>query len=318
MTALTPTIAAPTPATERPHRERFWFPALPLGRIAALRVVGYVFVLLDLVWWTPWTRPHREIDAFYQPLAVGRLLHLPVPTPRVVDVVEVLLIGTTLAALVLAAGLGRRVPSAVPRLLGIGVALLYGEWMVIAMSYGKVDHDRFALLVLLAAVATIGSARPGEMRLSEPAGWAIRCIQVAVVATYLLAAVAKFRFGGFGWVNGSTLVWAIVRRGTPLGAPLLHVPQLLHVTQWGIVAMELGTPLLLVLTYLGRNGREAWRRTAARLCALYLWGLFTFHVLTFATISILFLPHVVCLLAFAPLEHAPARDFDPMNAIQLL
>src|SRR3978361_2340009 len=126
MTALTPTIAAPTPAAERPHRERFWFPALPLGRIAALRVVGYVFVLLDLVWWTPWTRPHREIDAFYQPLAVGRLLHLPAPAGRVVAGVEVRLTGTALVSLGLASGRGRRVPSAVPRLLGIGVALLYG------------------------------------------------------------------------------------------------------------------------------------------------------------------------------------------------
>jgi hypothetical protein len=269
-------------------------------------VVGYAFVLLDLIWWTPWTRSHREIDAFYQPLAIGRLLHLPVPTPRVVDVVEVLLVLSAVAALLLAVGVGRRLPAGVTRLFGVAVALLYGEWMVIAMSYGKVDHDRFALLVLLAAVATVGPARLGQLRPSEPAGWAIRCIQVAVVATYLLAAVAKFRFGGFGWVNGSTLVWAIVRRGTPLGEPLLHVPWLLHITQWGIVAMELGTPLLLVLTYLSRTGRPAWRRPAARLCALYLGGLFAFHVLTFATISILFLPHVDCLLAFAPLERAPA------------
>jgi hypothetical protein len=229
-----------------------------------------------------------------------------VPTPRVVDVVEVLLVLSTVAALLLAVGVGRRLPSGVTPLFSVAVALLYGEWMVIAMSYGKVDHDRFALLVLLAAVATVGPARVGQMRLSEPAGWAVRCIQVAVVATYLLAAVAKFRFGGFGWVNGSTLVWAIIRRGTPLGDPLLHVPWLLHITQWGIVAMELGTPMLLVLTYLSRTGRLAWRRPAARLCALYLWGLFAFHVLTFATISILFLPHVVCLLAFAPLERAPA------------
>jgi hypothetical protein len=217
----------------------------------------------------------------------------------------VLLVATTAGALLLAAGAGRRLPTAVGRTLGIAAALLYGEWMIIAMSYGKVDHDRFAMLVLLAGVATVGPARLGEQRRSEQAGWAIRIVQVAVVATYFLAAIAKFRFGGFGWVNGSTLVWAVIRRGTPIGNPLLHVPWLLHITQWGIVAMELGTPLLLVLGHIGRTGRPAWRRPAARLCAAYLWGLFAFHVATFATISILFLPHVLCLLAFAPLERAP-------------
>ncbi len=212
----------------------------------------------------------------------------------------------------LAAGLAARLRLRVLERPGVGrgvfvaVALLYAEWMIVAMSYGKVDHDRFALLVLLAGVATVGPARLGEQRRSEAAGWAIRCIQVAVVATYFLAAVAKFRFGGFGWVNGSTLVWAILRRGTPLGEPLLHAPQLLHVSQWGIVVMELGSPALLVLDYLARTGRPSWRRPAGRLCAAYVWGLVAFHVMTFAAISILFLPHVVCLLAFAPLERAPA------------
>lgn len=297
-------------------RESFWFPAMPLGRIAALRVVAYVFVLLDIFWWTPWVRPHRYVEDFYQPLAVGRLLHLPTPTPLFVDVLEVLLVGATVLALLLAAGLAPRLrlsvlvrhrpfPISVSRVAFVAVALLYTEWMIVAMSYGKVDHDRFALLVLLAGVATVGPARLGERRRSEAAGWALRCIQVAVVATYFLAAIAKFRFGGFGWVNGSTLVWAILRRGTPLGEPLLQVPQLLHVTQWGIVAMELGAPLLLLLDHLSRAGRPSWRRHTARLCAAYVWGFVAFHVLTFATISILFLPHVVCLLAFAPLERAP-------------
>ncbi|HSP38819.1 MAG TPA: hypothetical protein VLR26_13810 [Frankiaceae bacterium] len=298
--------AAARPAGAGP-RERFWFPELPLGRIAALRVLANAFILLDLVWWTPFVRPHRDIPAFYQPLAIGRLLHLPTPTPHVVDIVELLLVLTAAASLVLAAGFARRTPPLLTRVLGVAAALLYGEWMVIAMSYGKVDHDRFALLVLLAVVATVGPASLGEKRRSEVAGWAVRCVQVAVVATYLLAAVAKFRFGGFGWVNGSTLVWAIIRRGTVLGDPLLHVRALLHVTQWGIVAMELGTPMLLVLDHLSRTGPAKHRRLAGRLCVAYLWGLVAFHLMTFATISILFLPHVVCLLAFAPLERAPEQ-----------
>jgi len=80
----------------------------------------------------------------------------------------------------------------------------------------------------------------------------------------------------------------VTRRGTFLGRPLLHATWLLHLTQWGIVAMELGSPLLFVLR---RRARVA-----------YLSLLVAFHLVTFASISILFLPHVICLLAFAPLE----------------
>ena len=310
-TATAATRAATADATQR---SRFWSPPTALGRIAALRLVGSIFVLLDIVWWTPWVRPHRDIPAFYQPIAVGRLLHLPTPTPLVTDLVGIGLVLAALAAiaLVVAPALRSapawstgRAPTVV---VGAALALLYGEWMVIAMSYGKVDHDRFALLVLLGVLATVGPARLGDRTRSEAAGWAVRCVQVAVVATYFLAAVAKFRFGGFGWVNGSTLVWAIVRRGTPLGTPLLHVPQLLHVAQWGIVTIELCSPLLLVFEHMATGGRGPGAgpvaRRAARARDIYLAGFLSFHVATFAAISILFLPHVVCLLAFLPLERA--------------
>jgi hypothetical protein len=273
-------------ATTRVRRASFWFEPMALGRVAVLRLVAYVFVPLDMAWWTPWTRFHGQVPDLYRPLKVGKLLHLPTPTHAVVTILGILLVAACVLAIVDTLRGGR------VRLLGAAVALLYAEWMVIAMSYGKVDHDRFAMLVLLAVLPTVGRARLREQTPSEAAGWALRCVQLAVVATYFLSAIAKFRFGGFDWVNGSTLVWAIIRRGTPLGKPLLHAPQLLHITQWGIVIMELCSPLLFVL-----RGRA---RTA------YLWLLVAFHVTTFMAISILFLPHVICLLAFAPLERLPS------------
>jgi hypothetical protein len=168
--------------------------------------------------------------------------------------------------------------------------------MVVAMSYGKVDHDRFAYLVALAVLPTVGRARHGDTEPLDAAGWAVRCIQVAVVLTYFLAAFAKLRFGGWDWANGATLTRAVLRRGTSLGTPLLQVPWLLHLSQWGIIGFELGSPLLLVR---GRVGRAM-----VVMCVL-------FHVVTFATITIIFLPHVMCLLAFLPLERlrvpAPLR-----------
>ena len=59
----------------------------------------------------------------------------------------------------LVAGAGRGHAAGRRRLLGWTVFLLYLEWMIIAMSYGKVDHDRFALLVALAVAADRRAAR---------------------------------------------------------------------------------------------------------------------------------------------------------------
>jgi hypothetical protein len=118
----------------------------------------------------------------------------------------------------------------------------------------------------------------------------VRCVMVAVVATYVLSVGAKHRFGGglANWLESAVFVRAVLRRGTPLGDLLLDVPGLLHAAQYGLVAMELAAPVLLVLT-----GRRLYVALTAYLL---------FHLGTYAAIAIVFLPHLVCFAAFLPLE----------------
>lgn len=259
------------------------FAPQPRARIAALRLLAYVFVPIDVLLTTRWVADHADVPgALYQPLYVGRLLNLPTPGPVSVRVVMVLLVATAAAA-----ATGRA-----PRLLGAAVAVLYSWWMVVAMSYGKVDHDRFAFLVLLAVLPSVGRARHDDRTADESSAWALRSVQLAVVATYLLAAVAKFRFGGLDWATGATLSRAILRRGSFLADPLLDFPWLLVAMQFGIIAFELVSPLLLV---------------GGRLTQWFVWFLFAFHLASFAGIGIIFLPHLVALVAFVPLEQPIRR-----------
>ena len=264
------------------------FAPLPVARVALLRLLVYAFVPVDVLLTTPWVAEHGDLPASsYAPLLVGRLLHLPTPTPLVVTVVEVALLLAAVAALT-----GRA-----PRLLGAAVFVLYAEWMVIGMSYGKVDHDRFGYLVALAVLPTAGAAAVRSRERSGSAAYALRCVQLAVVATYFLSAFAKLRFGGTGWPNSGVLTWALLRRGHDLALPLLDHPGLLVAAQWGILLMELGSPLLLVVP-------ERWRQAGVA-------GLVGFHVMTFATIGIIFLPHLVALAALLPLEHLVRRPASP-------
>ena len=264
------------------------FRPAPLARIAVLRTAAYLFVPVDVLLTTPWVVQHAHVPgSLYQPLLIGRLLHLPTPGPWV-EALRWVLVG---AAVVAATG-------RLPRLLGAAVAVLYLEWMVIAFSFGKVDHDRFAFLVLLAVLPTVGAARRADRDSSEAAGWAISVTTLAVVATYFLSAFAKLRFGGLDWVDGATLTRAVVRRGTGLATPLLDHAWVLHVFQYVLVGFELlVSPLLLV----------RWR-DERRTCAL-VGGFYLFHVMTFLTISIIFLPHCVALLALLPLERLPLERF---------
>lgn len=263
----------------------WWFPAVPRARVAWLRTFLYAFIWVDLLLLRPWVRDHGDVPGIlYRPLAIGDLLHLPTPTPAVTTSVFVALLVTSAVA---AAG-------KLPRLLGTAVALLYLEWMVIAFSYGKVDHDRFGFLVALAVLPTLGKVSWTDRTPDERAGWAVRCIQVAVVCTYFLAVYAKHRYGRgiFTWMDSTTLVRAVVRRGTFLADPLLENPWTLHATQYLLVGMELASPLLLVP---GRVGRWMLR------------AFYGFHAVTYACLTIAFWPHLAAMTAFLRWEDLPAR-----------
>jgi hypothetical protein len=263
-----------------PARLRGWLTEpVPRGRVAGLRTLVYLFVAGDAIWFTPWVRAHADVPGpLYRPLLVGRLLHLPTPTPVLVRVVFCALLAVTGLALT-----GRA-----PRLFGWAVLVAYSEWMIIAMSYGKVDHDRFALLVALAVLPTAGPARHGEATRTERGGWALRVVQLAVVATYFLSAWAKLRFGGIGWLTGATLTRAVIRRGTWLTDSLVAVPGALTAGQFAIMTFELTSPLVFVVR--------------ARLRYLMVAAFYLFHALVFATITITFLPHQVAMASFLPLE----------------
>jgi hypothetical protein len=255
------------------------FDPVPLGRLAAFRTLVYLFVPVDLLLTTNWVFQHKDVPGdLYVPLLVGRILPLPTPTYALTVGVFVALLVTSLAA-----ATGRA-----PRLLGTAVFVLYFEWMIIAMSYGKVDHDRFGYLVALAVLPTVGLARWGDRTTSAYAGWALRMTQLAVVATYFFAAWAKLRFGGLDWLTGATLTRAVLRRGTFLSDWVVDYPGLLVGFQFFIVAFELSSPVLLFLVY-------RWRLRAVA-------GLYAFHLMTYAAITISFLPHCVAMTSFLPLE----------------
>lgn len=257
---------------------RWWFAPQPLGRVAALRVLVYLFAWYDVFVYSPPVPARAEVAGAYRPLAIERFLHLPTPTHAFAVAIQV-----AVPCVATLAATGRA-----PRLLGWLTFALYLDWIAMGDSYGYIAHDRFAFLVALAVLPTVGAARRGDRSTSERAGWALRCVQVAVIATYALSVCAKLRFGGINWANGSVLTWAVLRRGTSLGRPLLHHPTVLHISQWGLFCAEALSPVVLFL-----RGRWLYLAVAAML---------SFHLVSHLTIDISFLPHVMCIFAFLPLE----------------
>jgi hypothetical protein len=258
---------------------RWLFEPMPLARVAALRLVVFAFVIIDvlLLHTSGWYHGYAD-PVWYEPLVIGRALDLPAAT---VALVTVLKWGCVLGSLLAMTG-------RFPRLLGWTVAVCWTWYQYVAFSYGKVDHDRADFVVALALLPTVGLAHLSDRRRSEAAGFALRSVQLAAIATYFLSSWAKLRFGGIDWVNSATMVRAVMRRGTPWAQWLLEVPWTLHWFQWVLMAAELTSPLIFLLS-------ERWRRRVVA-------GWFVFHAMTYGAITIAFWPHLVMMLAFLPLE----------------
>jgi hypothetical protein len=273
----------------RRGRLRGWLaPDVPLRRIAVLRTVLYLFVIVDILKIGNDSIAHGDVPTeLYRPVLLRSWLDLPAPSPVYVRVLFVVLV---VSALVAASG-------RLPRLAGVVCLLGFLDWMTNNYSYSKVDHDQFALFVALAVLPTVGRARwsdPDDVR-SEAAGWAVRMIQVGVVCCYFFSAVAKMRFGGWGWANGAIFTWAFTRRGTALTEFFVSIPGLVHLMQWVVLIAEFCSPALLFV-----RRRLLWAGIAFFV---------TFHVMTYLTIRIHFLPLAICLTAFVPLERVVPQRF---------
>ena len=262
---------------------RWLLPVVPEARVAVLRTVIYVFVLLDIHLLVRDPIPLSRQPELYSPLLLARLFHLPPPSlPLAYGLYAVLWLSCLLGA-----------ANRLPRLAGVVVAAAFTWWTAIGMSYGKVDHDHLALVVALWVLPTVGVIR-GRWRSTDQsarAGWALKCIQIAVIFTYFLSALTKIRSGGWSftsWPNSAILLWAIIRRPNGLGQFLLPFPELLRVMQWFAFLAELTSLVVL------------WLRGRALLLAALFWV--GFHVFTVLILYIHFAPTLVCWLAFAPLE----------------
>jgi hypothetical protein len=145
-----------------------------------------------------------------------------------------------------------------------------------------------------------GSAAAGAT--ADRFGFPLRLASIVVVTTYVIAGIAKLRYGGIEWMTGDTLRNHIAYSATrlevlggsasPLASWAVGTAWLLPPLASASVLIELGAPLAL----LGGKWRNGWVASAWTMHA----GIFAFMLVGF--------PSPLFLIAFAPmfpLERVP-------------
>lgn len=262
----------------------WWFPSIPLARVAVFRVIVYSFVIVDIFVFMNDVIPHGYAYELYQPVLIGRILPFPDPS---VGYAVFLQYAITVSCVVAMSGF-------LPRISGTAVAIFFLAWLENSQGFSYVQHDHMALVVATWVLPTVGKAGFFDNRLSQAAGWTLRFVQVATIATYFGSVFSKISANGSftGWPNSSVFTWAFMRRGTEFISWTLSYPWLLTLAQWGLYIVEILSPVVLLL-------KGKWLYFAV---AFFLM----FHLATYLSLGIHFLPTVICWAAFLPLEKIPS------------
>jgi hypothetical protein len=270
----------------------------PIEALALVRILvaGYTLV--------------RLLSTAHSLLASARL-----PAPQFVPVGVLSTLAAPVAAGWVGAALVAVVALAALALMGVawrvvGPALAVGFLILTTygVSWGHVGHADHLVALHLVVLALVPAADTWAWRHRRAAGGsrrrpprpertyvlALRLLAFVTVVSYVVAGVAKVRYGGTGWFTGDVLRAQIATdalQKTLLGAapPLLARTLLPHAwlfppMAWMAVLVELGAPVALV------SGR--W----ARSWSVAAW---LFHVGVAVVMGIVF-PYPLCAVAFAP------------------
>ncbi|QDO88922.1 hypothetical protein FNH13_11790 [Ornithinimicrobium ciconiae] len=265
---------------------------VPRARVAWVRVIIGTVALIDALFLLRSPRDRGSTPEFYDPIPVAAALGLPAPTTVIA---LSLLVGIATGLVLLILGARDRPPASVQVTGGLLLGACYTTWCLYGMSFGYVAHDHMAIVLATLLLPTAGICRYRDRTPTEAAGWALRVVQIFTVATYTGSVLAKAVLNDWDlarWGNSGTLVWAFLRRPSPVNELLIEQATLLRIFQWGALAMELLAPLVFFV-------RERWRW----LVVLFFLG---FHASTLVLLGIHFLPTVACWSAFLPWERYAA------------
>lgn len=275
--------------------------AVPADRLAAFRIVLGVFVtgyllIRSLVFLELGDRsPVR-----FEPVGIFRFIGHPLSG----DVNLAVLAATIATGIVFIVGYRYRFTGPA---FAVGVLLLTS----FRSSWGQLLHfeNLMTLHLLIIAFAPAADAWSFDARLLQDRkerpshavnsryGWPLQLCAITTVVTYVIAGIAKLRYGGLQWMTGETLRNHIAYSATRLEllgetpAPLAQLavahPWILRPLAPISVAVELLAPIAL----LGRSWRNAWIGTA--------WLM---HLGILATMLVGF-HSPLFLVAFAPMFH---------------
>ena len=271
---------------------------VPPQRLAMLRILTGVFAVVYLLVRLPVFLQLGDRRGGFDGVGLASVLGAPVSSV----VIDATIAATVLTGIGFAVGWRFRVVGPMFALGMLALGSYRGSW-------GQLLHFENLMVMYLVIVALSPAAdtwsldarrrrRSGVQRIpaeSTAYGWPIALASLVLVITYVIAGIAKLRYGGLDWVIGDTLrnhvAYAAARSDllgetpSPLAGWGVRLDRMWSVAAAGTIVVELGAPVAL----LGGRLRTIWVISAW----LMHLGILAFMLIAF--------PLPLFLVAFAPL-----------------
>lgn len=278
------------------RRAQWLFPAAPPERLAVLRMLVGLFAVVYLVSRAPIYLSLADADpARFQPLGVLWWMARPLSD----GALHALYAVAVVSGLAFVAGAAFRLSGPVFSVALLALSTYRSSWgQILWLENVMVVHVLVVGWSRAADALRWPRRRGGGARIapavSEAYGVPVRLAAVITVVTYLLAALAKVRYGGWDWFVSDSLrnhVAGTFVRAELLDAPASPIGRWLVQFGWLFPPMAIGSWLLEVaapVALFGGRRRDAW--------VVLTWGM---HLAIALTMYVTF-PYPLFLVAFAP------------------
>ncbi|MDW7692127.1 hypothetical protein R9C00_14700 [Flammeovirgaceae bacterium SG7u.111] len=217
---------------------KWWNGDTSVANVHFLRIVFFLAMLGFTFDWYTYLNEYGAASAFYKPVLLFKLLHLPYPSPIYIKVWWVVY---WLAILLTFLDIKSWVSSSV----AAGLFFLFHGYL---QSFEKISHayaafGYAAMLMPFLFFQQKKAVASGE-KIQE--GWALKLIQLAIVFAYFFAGLEKVLTSGVDWLDGSSILHYAQSHGTSYGENSFLNSLLNPLMAMGAVALQLTFPVILV------------------------------------------------------------------------
>lgn len=204
--------------------------------VSVLRVVFYFSLIAFTADWHAYLVEHSNAAAFYQPILIYKILHLPFPNYLIIN----MLWGFYLLAILLLIFNQKPVISAVV------VAFLFFLMQGYFHSFEKINHQyaTFGYASLLMPFLLYEHQKSKKQQSETQSSWALQLIQLCLCLTYFFAGLEKLFISKFTWFASDTFQSYLTFYATKEGLWLSQqsflmqtLPSLVLLLQIGFIAI---------------------------------------------------------------------------------